>query len=314
MYEGAARRAVVAAFAHGMVPTQLLGDFLERNLVAALNVTLASPAFYFMWHLIHNTPLHITFIRSLTGTVRIIPFMGIFYSLLGVGGAVLTNYFMKGGSSYEDAKSNANAAFLLSGLVALEAIVELRGCGVPFANMSPMAFAVFLPVLVGRLVSGVFIQQQKVGSTDSSRLLPDSWENGSAAQKQVRVVAQVCSTVHDVWWQRPHMLIPACSAPQLVAVTDALALDQTFLITVVGTTVFQHILNGVTYVLLEKGRFNVLRNLGAYLTGGLNGTAAGAVQLLARTFMMRFFFVLTWNWCVPTWLGIDVAPFNHSWR
>ena len=246
---------------------QLLGDFLERNLVAALNVTLASPAFYFMWHLIHDTPLHITFIRSLTGTVRIIPFMGIFYSLLGVGGAVLTNYFMKGGSSYEDAKSNANAAFLLSGLVALEAVVELRGCGVPFANMSPMAFAVFLPVLVGRLVSGVFIQQQKVGSTDSSRLLPDSWENGSAAQKQ------------------------------LVAVTDALALDQTFLITVVGTTVFQHILNGVTYVLLEKGRFNVLRNLGAYLTGGLNGTAAGAVQLLARTFMMRFFFVLTWNWC-----------------
>lgn len=97
------------------------------------------------------------------------------------------------------------------------------------------------------------------------------------------------------------MLTPACSAPQLVAVTDALALDQTFLITVVGTTVFQHILNGVTYVLLEKGRFNVLRNLGAYLTGGLNGTAAGAVQLLARTFMMRFFFVLTWNWCVVAW-------------
>lgn len=178
-------RAVGGISADTLTDTQLLEDFLKRNLVAALNVTLASPAFYFMWHLIHGTPVHFTLVRSLTGTARIIPFMTFFYAILGVGGAMLTNYFMKTGNDYEAAKGNANTVFLLCGLVVLEAIVEMRGCGVPFSSMPPVAFVLFVPTLIGRLAAGVLVQQQKVGE-DKVRLLPDKWATeGSEMQQKV---------------------------------------------------------------------------------------------------------------------------------
>lgn len=75
-----------------------------------------------------------------------------------------------------------------------------------------------------------------------------------------------------------------------------MALDRAFVITVVGTSFFQHVLNGITYVLLNKGGKGVVGNVGRYLGGGLTGTFGGALNLFFRTFMMRFFFCLTWNW------------------
>ena len=59
---------------------QLIKDYFEKNILAAQNVVLASPTFYFMWHLIHGTRLSVTLARSITGTIRIVPFMVRFFS------------------------------------------------------------------------------------------------------------------------------------------------------------------------------------------------------------------------------------------
>jgi hypothetical protein len=42
---------------------QLLEDYFKKNLLAAQNVLLASPSFYFMWHLIHGTSINMSLIR-----------------------------------------------------------------------------------------------------------------------------------------------------------------------------------------------------------------------------------------------------------
>jgi hypothetical protein len=62
---------------------------------------------------------------------------------------------------------------LLSFLVWFEALVELRGCGVTFAQMSPKAFLIFIPALVGRLASGVLLQANKVGKEFENMLPAD---------------------------------------------------------------------------------------------------------------------------------------------
>ena len=38
---------------------------------------------------------------------------------------------------------------ILSGFVAIEAVVELRGCGVLFSQMTAASFAIFIPALIG---------------------------------------------------------------------------------------------------------------------------------------------------------------------
>ena len=54
---------------------RLIDDFLRTNIVALGNVLLASPTFYFMWHLIHQQSVATSLMRSVTGSVRIVPFI-----------------------------------------------------------------------------------------------------------------------------------------------------------------------------------------------------------------------------------------------
>ena len=71
---------------------------------------------------------------------------------------------------------------MLSGFVFIEAVVELRGCGVTFGQMNPVAFLLFIPALVGRLATGVLTQQQKVGVVSES-VYPEEWRTGPTWQQ-----------------------------------------------------------------------------------------------------------------------------------
>lgn len=79
-------------------------------------------------------------------------------------------------------------------------------------------------------------------------------------------------------------------------VFDGLCLDNSFFITLIGTSLFQHILNGTTFILLTRGKAASVRDFGRYITGGVEGTAIGGLKQLLRTGGMRFLFCLTWNW------------------
>ena len=245
----------------------LIKDYFEKNILAAQNVVLASPSFYFMWHLMHGTKLSVTLARSITGTIRIVPFMGLFYGGFAVIAPWVTSAFMDRGQNYKEAHGNTGLALFLSGFAALEAVVELRGCGVPFSAMSASAFLIFVPFLIGRLAAGVVTQQAKVG-TVAEPMLPKEWKTS------------------DESWKR-----------DLFATFETLALDSDFLTTVVGTSIFQHLLNGVTFVLLNKGNANVMRDFMQYLKGGMNGTIGGSMNLFGRTIALRTFFCWTWNYC-----------------
>ena len=76
--------------------------------------------------------------------------MGFFYGSFALICPFVTEYFMRRGQSYSDAQGSAGIAVLLSGFVVVEAVVELRGCGVTFAQMNAASFLLFLPALVGR--------------------------------------------------------------------------------------------------------------------------------------------------------------------
>lgn len=251
------------------VPDHLLiVDHIKLNLEAARNVLLASPSFYFMWHLIHGQSVPTCVLRGLTGTIRIVPFMGAFYSLLALALPYFTSDFMdRFEQGYEEAKGNAQTFMLLSGLVCLEALVELRGCGVGFNQLRLGAFVVFVPALVGRLAAGVLTQANKVGEEFVS-VLPNDFREPSAPD----------------WKQGVN------------TVFDGLCLDKSFFVTLLGTSVFQHILNGTTFILLTRGKAASVRDFGRYITGGVEGTAVGGVKQLLRTGGMRFLFCLTWNW------------------
>jgi hypothetical protein len=54
----------------------LIEDFVRKNVMAACNVVMASPAFYFLFAAIHQQPISTCVVRSITGTLRIVPFMG----------------------------------------------------------------------------------------------------------------------------------------------------------------------------------------------------------------------------------------------
>ena len=77
---------------------------------------MASPAFYFLFALIHQQPLSTSTVRALTGTLRIVPFMGLFYAGFAVVGPFTTAYFMRKGQSYDDAQGTAGVALMLGGL------------------------------------------------------------------------------------------------------------------------------------------------------------------------------------------------------
>lgn len=151
------------------------------------------------------------------------------------------------------------------GFVFVEAIVELRGCGVTFAQMTLSSFVVFVPALVGRLAAGVLTQQAKVG-TESAPVVPAEWEDSK------------------VEWQR-----------SAFRAAKTLCIDLDFFTTAAGTGVFQHILNAVTFVLLVKGNKSTLFDIGKFLLFGVNNTLASGAMQAVRTLMMRAIFGLAWN-------------------
>jgi len=253
----------------------LIQDFVRKNAAAACNVLMASPAFYFLFAKIHGCSVAVSSVRAITGTLRIVPFMGAFYGLFAVICPFVTSYFMGRGQSYDEARGTASIAVMLSGFVFIEAVVELRGCGVTFAQMAPSSFLIFIPALVGRLATGVLTQQEKVGQ-ESEPLLPESWRDG------------------PTWQQHTYMTF------------DMLALDKEFLVTCAGTTVFQHILNGITWVLLSRGKTASLVEICKFIVGGMNGTALSGLSQFGKTFVMRFGFGWTWNWCTTQQLPMPV--------
>mmetsp|Transcript_86700 Transcript_86700/g.144191 ORF Transcript_86700/g.144191 Transcript_86700/m.144191 type:complete len:346 (-) Transcript_86700:573-1610(-) len=243
----------------------LMNDYFRRNALAGYNVLLASPAFYFLWHLTHNAGFSTSLVRSITGSVRIVPFLTVLYGGCAVTLPMMTGALMARGQKYEEAQSNATAGLMLSGVAMLEALVELRGCGVTFAQMTPSALMCFFPALIGRLAAGVLTQQQKIGK-EFQNVLPEEWKTAEGTQAQ------------------------------LYKFFDMLCIDRAFFSTVVGTTVFQHILNGITYVLLMNGQATRMWHVGAYLTGGLNGTAGSAMHQLGKCLGLRLGFCGVWNW------------------
>ncbi|KAL1525540.1 hypothetical protein AB1Y20_020395 [Prymnesium parvum] len=266
---------------------QLVEDFVRKNVAAACNVLMASPVFYFMFSKVHSQTLAVSSIRAFTGTLRIVPFMGAFYGFFAIVAPFVTAYFMERGQTYSEAQGTAAMAVMLSGFVFIEAIVELRGCGVMFSQMTASSFVLFIPALVGRLAAGVLTQQQKVGS-ESEPLLPSSWLDG------------------PTWQQHTYMTF------------EMLHLDREFLITTGGTTVFQHVLNGITWVLLTRGKSASLPDILKFIFGGMNGTATSGLFQFGKTFVMRFGFGWAWNWCssqqemppLSNLLLVDMPVFN----
>merc|ERR1712185_506516 len=71
----------------------------------------------------------------------------------------------------------------------------------------------------------------------SQPLLPAAWNDADA----------------PTWQQHTYMLF------------ERLALDKEFVVTCAGTSIFQHILNSVTWVLLPSGKLTTLGQIGGFL-------------------------------------------------
>lgn len=244
---------------------QLIEDYLRKNATAAVNVIFASPTFYFMFAKMHGQSLLVSSVRAFTGSMRIVPFMGFFYGAFAVICPFVTSALMARGQTYKEAQGNAGVAVLLSGFVFVEALVELRGCGVTFAQMTPASFLIFIPALIGRLATGVMTQQAKVGM-ESEPLFPESWREGPT-------------------WQQ-HTLMTA----------EMLHIDKDFVTTALGTSVFQHILNGVTWVLLTQGKAATLGSIMHFTLLGMNGTVLSGAAQFGKTCLLRTTFSFSWNW------------------
>ena len=124
-----------------------------------------------------------------------------------------------------------------------------------------------MPALIGRIVAGVFVQASKTAQ-EFQNILPASWKQDDAAV-----------------WQK-----------QTNKVFDALCIDTSFFVTLFGTGVCQYILNGVTFILLQKGRSMKISDVGRYVTGGIDGNGASAAFQFGKTLGMRFGFCSLWNW------------------
>ena len=235
---------------------KLVKDHIVTNIWAAKCLALASPSFYFMWNLTHSETLVTSLLRSVTGTVKIIPFTTALYGLLSLTIPLAMSTMFKE-QDYEAAKGNSKIAMMVSGLASIEAMIELRGCGV---TVMPTvgSFLIFYPALLGRLATGVLLQQGKVG-TESTNILPDDFRAADAPEWKV--------STNDLF--------------------DTLAIDQAFFVTLGGTTIFQHILNGVTLVLRDQGQGTTVKQIGKYIVGGMEGTAMSGANMLMRTFMLR---------------------------
>ena len=191
--------------------------------------------------------------------------MSSFYAIFALAGPIMAQKLMEQGMEYKAARENSGTILMFGGLIGVEAIVELQGCGVAFASMRPAAFAIFIPALIGRLATGVLTQFRKIGE-EYQNLLPVEWKEGNAVQQ---------------WCYRGF---------------EAMCIDESFMVTLVGTSVFQHILNAVTFILLTKGRAGSSTDVWRYLSGGMQGTYLSGVSQFLRTIGMRFAFCTSWNW------------------
>ena len=276
---------------------QLIEDYVRKNAAAAVNVVMASPTFYFLFAKMHGQSLAVSSVRAFTGararraarrppsavrppraaaslraprsragTLRIVPFMGFFYGAFALCCPFVTAALVDRGQTYSEANGNAGVAVMLSGFVFVEAIVELRGCGVTFGQMTASSFLIFVPALIGRLATGVLTQQQKVG-VESESVLPADWQEG------------------PTWQQHTYMTF------------EMLHLDKDFFTTAAGTSVFQHILNATTWVLLTQGRTATFGSIFKFMLGGMNGTVLSGAAQFGKTLILRSLFGWVWNFC-----------------
>jgi hypothetical protein len=95
-------------------------------------------------------------------------------------------------------------------------------------------------------------------------------------------------------------------ALRLFFLFQTLALDKEFVVTCAGTSVFQHVLNSITWVLLTRGRGASLLDITKFMFGGPNGTVLSGVSQFGKTFLMRFGFSWAWNWCTTQNLPMPV--------
>jgi len=268
---------------------QLIEDFMRKNVAAAANVVMASPVFYFTFSTIVGEKVAVSLVRAVTGTMRIVPFMGVFYGAFAIISPFLVDYFMHdnfmgAAQTYEAATGTAGLVMIMSGFVAIEAVVELRGCGVLFSQMTASSFAIFIPALVGRLACGVLLQQAKTGGGDESSfvLLPASWGEAGA----------------PTWQAHTYGLF------------ERLHIDKDFAVTSVGTTVFQYMLNAVTYVLLTKGKTAAMRDFFSFMAFGMGGTVLSGVGQFSKTLAMRSCFGFAWN--LASSQPVDMPAFDAA--
>ena len=241
------------------IDDEKLANMFMKCIEGAANNIMASPLFYTAWHLIHRQSLPVSVIRGITGTLRITPFMALFYFIAGIVVPYSTNHFMNEGKDYGTAYNYSYYTLTLA-LSVLEVIVELVGCGVGFGQMSIAPLLFFYPALIGRIASGVLLQIEKTG---------EEFQN---------VLSKDFNAEDAPGWQRG-----------LYKIFETLAIDQSFFITLFGTSFFQHILNGVTFVLMTLGKKGRISDIGKYVREG------GFGQFI-KTIGMRFSFVLGWNW------------------
>ena len=68
----------------GLILSSVAGTAIESwmgyDALAACNVLMASPVFYFMFARIYGEPLSVCTVRAFTGSLRIVPFMFSFYA------------------------------------------------------------------------------------------------------------------------------------------------------------------------------------------------------------------------------------------
>mmetsp|Transcript_18779 Transcript_18779/g.63348 ORF Transcript_18779/g.63348 Transcript_18779/m.63348 type:complete len:159 (+) Transcript_18779:763-1239(+) len=103
---------------------------------------------------------------------------------------------------------------------------------------------------------------REVGSSEEASLLPASWQEG------------------PTWQAHTYMLF------------DQLHIGQDFAVTTCGTTVFQYILNAVTFVLLTKGRSSSLGDMARFMVGGMGGTLGSGMAQFGKTLFMRTGYLL----------------------
>jgi hypothetical protein len=138
---------------------------------------------------------------------------------------------------------------------------------VPWQALGPSSLIVVVPAVMGRLATGALVQATRIGQ-EFRNVLPESFHEPCAPRWKAAV---------------SHAF-------------DVVCIDEAFFVTLLGTSAFQHILNGMTFVLLARGRKASVADLGRYMRGGATQQdyCGGGWQLL-KTFAMRFFFVVVWN-------------------